>query len=315
MKNSQKGIVLINEEGDNKLNIVVVGAGAVGMLVASFLSETHEVTLVTRTETQKEKMEENGLLRINIDESSACKKIKVSTNLQQIEKNSIVIVAVKYHHLKSLYSELSMLHKEIPLLFLQNGLAHFDEVLKLPQRTIAFSSCQFGAERKNEYTVQHRGIGVLKIAVERGELDSFSFFHQLNNECFPIKFEENAEQMLFEKAFLNCFINPLTSILQVRNGELIENPYSLKLLKNLYEEMIYAFPEQKDKLPFDAVVALCKNTAKNTSSMLSDRLNGRKTEVETIVGAVIKKAEKRGKKLSILNTLYHIILSIENRGE
>lgn len=297
------------------MNVVVVGAGAVGMLVASFLSETQQVTFVTRTESQKEKIEENGLVRINIDGSYVVRKVKVCTNLQQIEKNSIVIIAVKYHHLKSLYPELSMLHKDVPLLFLQNGLAHFDEVLQLPQRTIAFSSCQFGAERKNEYTVQHRGIGLFKIAVERGEQAPFSIFHEVNNERFPIKFEENAEQMLFEKAFLNCFINPLTAILQVRNGDLIENPNTYQLLENLYEEMISAFPEQKHNLPFEAVVALCKNTAKNTSSMLSDRLNGRKTEAETIIGAVIKKAKKRGKKLPTLNTLYHIILSIENRGE
>lgn len=297
------------------MNIVVVGAGAVGLLVASFISEIHQVTLVTRTETQKEEIEKNGLVRMNLDGSICRKKVKVITDIKNIDENSMVIVAVKYNQLKTLYPQLHNLHKNIPLLFLQNGLSHFEEVLQLPQKTIAFSSCQFGAEKINGYTVQHRGVGLFKIAVERGEIQSFSFFKSLQNEKFPIKFEENAEQMLFEKAFLNCFINPLTAILQVKNGELIENHHTFQLLKSLYDEMIAAFPEQKQKLPFEAVVGLCRNTAKNTSSMLSDRLNGRKTEAETILGAVIKKAERQGKSMPILNTLYRIILSIENSGE
>lgn len=299
----------------DKLNIVVVGAGAVGLLVASFISELHQVTLVTRTKTQKDEIEKNGLVRINLNGSICLNKVNVITDIEQIDENSLVIVAVKYNHLKSLYTKLKNLHKDIPLLFLQNGLAHFEEVLQLPQKTIAFSSCQFGAEKINGYTVQHRGIGLFKIAVERGEANSFSFLKQLQNELFPIKFEENAEQMLFEKAFLNCFINPLTAILQVKNGELIENHHTFQLLKSLYDEMIAAFPEQKQKLPFEAVVELCRNTAKNTSSMLSDRLNGRKTEAETILGAVIKKAELKGKTLPTLTALYRIILSIENSGE
>lgn len=306
---------VLNFKVGDKLNVVVVGAGAVGMLVASFLSEKYQVTLVTRTESQKEQIKKNGIVRINLDGSLSYHHVRAMTNLQQVEDNSIVIVAVKYNQLKDIYIQLQHLHNNTPLLFLQNGLAHFEEVLQLPQKTIAFSSCQFGAERKNEYTVQHRGIGLFKIAVEKGGKQSFSIFQQVNSELFPITFEEDAEQMLFEKAFLNCFINPLTAILQVRNGDLIRNEHTYQLLKNLYEEMIEAFPEQQQKLSFEAVENLCRNTGENISSMLSDRLNGRKTEADTIIGAVIKKAQNRGKTLPILNTLYHIILSIENSGE
>lgn len=297
------------------MNVVVVGAGAVGMLVASFLSEKHKVTLITRTEQQKNEIEKNYLERVNVDGTVVKTKVNVSTSLEGIPSDSFIIVALKYNQLQSIYSKLSTLHSNIPLLFLQNGLAHFEEVLQLPEQTIAFSSCQFGAEKINSYTVIHRGIGLLKIAIERGNSESFNFLRQLNNELFPITFEENAEQMLFEKTFLNCFINPLTAILQVKNGELIKNENTLELLSNLYNEMITAFPEQKQKLPFEAVLNLCKNTSENTSSMLSDRLKGKTTEANTIIGTVIKKAEKRGKTLPILTTLYLLIRSIETSGE
>lgn len=297
------------------MNVVVVGAGAVGMLVASFLSETTQVTLITRTEEQKQDIEKNKLIRINIDGTKFCRDVKASTNIEEITEDSLVIVALKYNQLGAIYPKLASLSTSIPLLFLQNGLAHYDEGLQLPHETIGFSSCQFGAEKINGYTVQHRGVGLCKIAIARGEVARFSLFHRLNNELFPVTFESDAERMLFEKAFLNCFINPLTAILQVKNGELVENQHTYQLLTRLYEEMITAFPEQKENLPFEAVVNLCKNTAFNTSSMLADRMNGRKTEADTIVGAVIKKAEQKGKVLPILTTFYQLICSIENSGE
>jgi ketopantoate reductase (EC 1.1.1.169) len=49
--------------------------------------------------------------------------------------------------------------------------------------------------------------------------------------------------------------------------------------------------------------------------MLADILHKRPTEIDTIVGAVLKRAAKRGKTLPILTTLYHLIVAIEESGE
>ncbi|RHW39745.1 2-dehydropantoate 2-reductase [Lysinibacillus yapensis] len=299
------------------MDIVVVGAGSVGMLIASYLAEANErVTLVVRRKEQAENLEKYGLVRKNIDGSLSKSRIRVAMNLENISKDTLVIIAVKYGQLKEIYKQLQTLHVETPLLFLQNGLAHFDEASMLPQRTIAFGSCQFGAQRENNVTVIHRGQGVLKIAVEKGDSKQpFSIFSKSSNELFQVFFENNAEKMLFEKALLNCFVNPLTAILKVKNGMLIENPQSLLLLENLYKELKAAFPEEMTSVKFEDVKNLCRNTAENTSSMLGDFLYGRPTEIETIVGAVLKRARKKGKQCPTLQTLYSLILIMEGSGE
>ncbi|SOB92353.1 ketopantoate reductase [Ureibacillus xyleni] len=297
------------------MKITIIGAGSVGMLLAGFLSESFkDVTLVVRTIEQALLLKKNGLVRENIDGSVRQKHIKIQHNLPKVPQDSLIIVAVKYNQLQNIYKILEKQHKDTPLLFIQNGLAHYGEALQLPQSTLLFGSCQFGAEKINHYTVAHRGQGVLKLAKARGNQD---ILHTLEAKIksFPITIEENAEQMLFEKALLNCFINPLTALLQVKNGELLENVHSIKLLEDLYNELMTAFPEEKERFLFQDVKNLCTQTASNTSSMLTDRLHNRPTEVKTIVGAVIKRAESRGKSLPILSTLYHLLLALEESGE
>ncbi|MEK9197672.1 ketopantoate reductase family protein [Ureibacillus sp. 179-F W5.1 NHS] len=298
------------------MDIIVIGAGSVGMLVASFLSECNDtVKLIVRRENQAEQLLRHGLVRKNLDGTMTKTKVQVAMDLEGISKQSIVIIAVKYGELNQIYPILRTIHEDIPLLFLQNGLAHLEEAVQLPQKTIAFGSCQFGAERENDYTIVHRGQGVLKIAMERGTATPFHLFSQKTNELFQVTFVENVEDMLFEKALLNCFINPLTAILRVKNGMLIENPHTYKLLEKLYNELMIAFPEKKAIFPFEEVEKLCRKTAINTSSMLADILHKRPTEIDTIVGAVLKRAAKRGKTLPILTTLYHLIVAIEESGE
>lgn len=293
------------------MEIVVIGAGSVGMLLSTFLAERYQVTVVARRKEQVEAIRKHGIYRKNLDGTVVKARVKVATNTGDIPADSVVIVAVKYAHLGEIYPQLEKLPKDIPILFVQNGLAHFEEALKLPQKTIGFGSCQFGAQKENDYSVFHRGIGVLKLAVGRGNQEAFQCFSEIAGERFPVQFEINAEHMLFEKALYNCFINPLTFVLQIKNGELITNRHANNILRELYNECMEAFPEQRDVVTFDQVVSLCEKTASNTSSMLQDRLANRKTEVESIVGAVIQKAKKEGKRLPILQTLYHLVLALE----
>lgn len=48
---------------------------------------------------------------------------------------------------------------------------------------------------------------------------------------------------------------------------------------------------------------------------LADRLANRKTEIDTIAGAILKKAEQNEKKLPVLQTLYYLVKAFEESGE
>ncbi|MBM7608259.1 2-dehydropantoate 2-reductase [Lysinibacillus composti] len=297
------------------MNVVVVGAGAIGMLVASFIAESsYKVTVISKREEQANLLKANGIVRKNLNQTIRINEVEVMTELSNISKDSVIIVAVKYAQLKDLYASISTL-PDVPLLFIQNGLAHYEEALTLPQKTIFFCSCQFGAQKLNDYTVAHRGKGSMKLAFERGNHEAFDFLQQLQLDLLPIQIEENAEYMLFHKALLNCFINPLTAILKVKNGQLLESSHTFNIVESMYNEIILAFPEVKGTLSLEDVLDLCRKTSTNTSSMLTDFLQHRPTEMDTIVGAVIERASRRGSNLPTLSTLYHLLKVLEKSGE
>ena len=293
-----------------KVTIQIIGGGAVGLLLASFFAqEKIAVEVVSKREKQCQALRTYGLVRNSF--AGDTETFVVGATTQLAKHPDFVVIATKYEALTQIYPMLEKLPTTVPLLFIQNGLAHYEEVLRLPQQHIAFGSAQFGAQRENDYTVVHRGIGVLKVAVARGDIEKFSSIEKLQSQLLPIQREIDAEKMLFEKALLNCFINPLTAILKLKNGELLTNKHAYALLQMLYEELVVAFPSMREQFPFDSVKVLCEKTAANTSSMLADRLAGRKTEVETIVGAILEKATRENKQLPTLRTLYEMIKAIE----
>ena len=298
------------------MNVAIIGAGAVGQLTASFLAESGmSVTLVARRQGQADELNAKYLTRVNVDGAKTVQKVVSTTKLKGLPQQDLIVIAVKYGQLQELYGQLAALPSTVPLLFMQNGLAHYDEALRLPQKNIAFCSVSFGAQMIDQSTVQHRGVGVCKIAVERGNSGAFNDLLQLKNSLFPVELVANAEQMLFEKAVFNCLINPLTTILQVRNGELVTNKQAFLLMQTIYQELTEAFDGIEQAIPFLKVIELCEKTASNTSSMLADRIHERKSEIDTIVGVILEKALANGHDLPTLRTLYHQVLAIEESGE
>lgn len=297
------------------MNFVIVGGGAVGLVMANCLvKQGHKVELLVHTKLQEEKIRNNGVSFINNDGLQSNVAFKVSTNPDDLDIKAIWIIAVKYHHLYELRPLFEKLPVNTELLFIQNGIRHIEFANSLKQHTIYLGTVEFGAEKVNQNKVIHRGIGDIKIAQFRGRKSELEKFGSLNTNFLPVVLMDNYSNMLLRKALLNCFVNTLTTILRVKNGELITNPYSTKLLHQLYQEVIGAFPEQKSQLCYEDVENICKSTATNTSSMLNDYLNGRIMEIETIIGGIIELAQQRGDNLPMLSTCYSILLAMQEGG-
>ena len=302
------------EEVGVAMNIQIVGAGAVGLLVASYLQQSGiNVTLVVRSEEQRKVIAKQGVTLIRNNSVFTTKELTV---VRKMAKDApITIVTTKSYHLQHLYNELAELPESAAILFMQNGLAHYEPAISLPQRDIAFSSVQFGALKENNTTVRHTGVGIWKLAIGKGAVNAFEPLMKCQSEPFPIELVHDAYAMLFEKALLNCFINPLTAILQVKNGVLIENKAAYTLLEQLYNELLVAFPNEMVDFPLHSVVSLCEKTAENTSSMLMDRLSRRPSEVDAIVRPILERAKKSGQHIPTLQMLYTLMMALEMERE
>ncbi|KAI9889610.1 MAG: hypothetical protein M1814_005118 [Vezdaea aestivalis] len=111
-----------------------------------------------------------------------------------------------------------------------------------------------------------------------------------------------------EKLAVNCIINPLTVIVDCRNGELLQNAWAKDMMRALLEEIsqvIRSLPELKqqnllagDKFSPESlekvVVDIATKTANNFSSMLQDSRRGRSTEIKYINGYIVQRGQQLG---------------------
>lgn len=284
------------------MNFAVVGAGAVGMLTASLLKEAGcGVQLITRRSEQAEEIKANGIRR-----DGEIYFIDASTEWDHILPDAFILVAVKYSHLPDVIKKLKSCCLDNPIVFMQNGMMHIELIRNLPQKNIAAGIVEHGALKISETEIRHTGNGLFRFALLSG--DEKRFLPLLNINGVKAEWHTEADKMLFRKVLLNAMINPLTALLSVKNGELLSNPHAYELLKNIYTELYTAFPEIETLLPFEQVTALCASTAENTSSMLADKLAGRRLELDTILLYTLKRSTYN---LPVLQTFYHLLKAAE----
>jgi 2-dehydropantoate 2-reductase len=121
--------------------------------------------------------------------------------------------------------------------------------------------------------------------------------------------------MLSEKLLVNAAINPVTALFKVENGMLLENPHYLNMMEFLFEESIQVLglQKQKERLLED-LYRVCRNTKNNRSSMLRDIDSGRKTEIDSISGYILRLGKQKGIDTSKTRMMYESIKGIEWEG-
>lgn len=284
------------------MKFVIIGAGAVGLLTACLLKEAgNEVQLITRRKEQANLINELG-----IDKDGSLFAITASTDWKTIPPDACILVAVKYDGLKNVFPFFQNLPENQPLVFLQNGMLHIEEIKKLVQYNVAVGSVEHGVVKIDDRKIRHTGQGIYKFALIKGNETEFQPLLEQPGIC--TEWHIDADRLLFRKVLLNTLINPLTALTGLKNGELLTNPYANELLEKLYGELLIAFPEMKQLLPFDEVVRLCNSTAKNTSSMLADKLAGKKMELDTILLFTLNRSHEN---LPLLRSLYLLLKSSE----
>ena len=116
----------------------------------------------------------------------------------------------------------------------------------------------------------------------------------LRQAGFDVSVVDDARAVLWGKLVINAAINPLTALLRVPNGALLEQAHARQLMHALARETAAVAHALGVALPFDdptaAVEAVARKTAGNYSSMAQDMQRGAPTEIDAICGAVVQAA-------------------------
>jgi 2-dehydropantoate 2-reductase len=116
------------------------------------------------------------------------------------------------------------------------------------------------------------------------------------------------------KLLVNVGINALTALTGFKNGQLLDYPETARLMEKLVFEGAEVARRKGIHLeenPIEKVRNAIKATRENRSSMGQDFDHRRKTEIDTINGAVVKEAQPLGIPVPFNQAVTDLVKAIE----
>jgi 2-dehydropantoate 2-reductase len=278
--------------------ILIVGTGALGTLFAARLTQAGYV--VSMLGTWKEGIEAlriKGARLIDPNGTEHQFEVHATDNPRECVGAKHALVLVKAWQTGRATEQLKeCLAADGLAVTLQNGLGNYETLTQsLGANRIALGTITIGATLLGPGLVKAAGDG--NISIERNQALN-PIETALRSAKFNVQIVEDARSILWGKLVINAAMNPLTALLRVTNGELLNRPSAREIMEALACEVAHVAEAEGVALPFNdpiaAVEDVARKTALNRSSMLQDVLRNAPTEIDAICGAVVKTAQKHG---------------------
>lgn len=317
-------VILWKRKAGVNMTIGIVGGGALGLLFAGKLASAGiKVELAVRTDEQAQIINKQGIHILDEDvEQTAfvvCRAYDDVAYANQPLKVEWILLMVKQEHINE--KLLKFLSKQsATIVCFQNGIGHMDKLLSvLPNHSLYCAITTEAGLKQSNRSVQHTGKGMTKVG-NPFEINSLSSYFEknltkcFNNAGFHTILSKNINSVIWEKLLINAVVNPLTAILQVKNGDLLTSESWMAIMKNLYEEGITVAAAQGIQFShdvWDSILQVCRNTAANYSSMLQDVIHHRRTEVDWINGSIIRLAQQEEIQVPTHQAVYQLVKGLE----
>ncbi len=314
------------------MRIAILGVGSIGSVILGCLSDTDaELVAVSRGERSHE-LSNQGLVIHSpegvIEVIPPDRYLTLDSESGPIPghlRNSCdaIIVAGKSTS-TPLLSQIAeeMLAEGGVAVSIQNGMGHAEVLAsRVGTHSVLGGTTTHGAWR-GETGSHWVGRGSIKLGYLDGGPASGNAERLLNylaESSLNPEWDMEIRKSIWIKLLINVAINPICSIAGVRNGSLLESPY-------LWEQSISAMSEASsvahacgvDLSDIDLEEMLSEvvnSTADNRCSMLQDLMAGRKTEIESICGAIVSKGESIGIPTPRNSMLMALVKGVESSSE
>ncbi len=291
------------------MQIIVLGAGAIGSLLGAKLAEANEVTLIGRPEHVRAIQAEG--LRVTGREERVV-RVRAATAVERVEPDTCILLTTKVPANRAVLAPLApLLRADTTVIALQNGLASEEEARAvLPAEVVVLRGLtQLGAIFEAPGSVRYMVAGeTLLQAHPRSESVAVLF----RAAGLPCRTVPDIRRDVWRKLIFNCVVNPITALLGAEVGTIADE--GLDPLKRLVlaECLAVAAAEgvhfEEDFLgELNALYA----PSRNVVSMLQDLRRGRSTEIEHLNGAVVSLGKKHRLACPVNTALAAIVRELE----
>ncbi len=307
------------------MNIVIVGAGALGGLIGGQLTAGGEdVTLVEINEARTRLLNETGLFVAEGTKGEACIRVKVATSVENLPTADLVLISVKsYQTEPALRASLPVIGPDTFVLSLQNGIGNTEVMAGIIQPKQVLSGITYHSiQHVGPNRIRYRpGIKPIQIAPYDGELtDKVREVGEVFlRSGLETEVAEQIDDVIWQKLLHNAVVNPVSALTGLTCRELLDDVHLQSFMRELCLEIIGVMkargvPIVNEDDPYAPVIASQKALGKNRPSMWQDLARSCLTEVDTINGAVVREAEKLGLPAPHNKGLVNFIHSRENQS-
>lgn len=296
------------------MRICVFGAGSLGSALGGILATKHEVHLVGRREHMSA-VHSNGLALSG--SVRALVRAHAHTDVTTVPPADLLIITTKAYDTQSAVDACKgWAAPSTKVLTLQNGLTNLDIVRAWKGSSAFGGTTSLGAVLTRPGHVEVSGLGRTVVGSDIDPAGA-SEISTLLAECgLPAEAKADAVGEIWGKGIVNACINPVTAILRVPNGTLLESEAVVELMAGVCKECQAVASANGISLPhpdmFSRVREVAIDTARNRSSMLRDVELGRRTEVHEINGAFLSLAAAKGVRAPLNKALVAMVEALES---
>ncbi len=284
------------------MRIVIVGPGAIGCLFAGFFAGSgKDVGLLDKNPDRVADIAAKGV-RIESGGVTHVVRVAVSAAPGDLGAADLLFVCVKSYDVPAaIRHALPLVGKDTVIVSLANGSGNVEKIAEVadPDRIVC-GITSHGSTSLGHGHVRHAGAGATIFASfvpamrQNAELAAGA----LDDAGMESRVSDDMRGVIWSKLVVSAAINPLTAVMDVENGRLLDDPWARVTMRRAAEESSAVAAAKGIRLAYDDPVEeierVCRDTARNISSMLQDVRRGRRTEVDAINGVVVADARALG---------------------
>ena len=298
------------------MKISIVGAGAMGSLFGGLLAESgNEVTLIDVNDAHIGAVRTQGLRLATDGGERQVTTLKALRPEDAVGFPDLLLVFTKTLHTSAALSGVAhLIGPDVHVLSLQNGLGNVEKIAGfVPPERVLIGVTTWPADMIGPGHVHSHGKGVVRLMAADGIDRPFvsEVTEVLTKAGLDCTSDSTVWAAIWEKVAFNAALNSICAVSGCTVDELGKVPDGSRLANDVVTEVLSVAL----RLGIDVDLAKCRGNVASAiaqhkghkPSMLQDVLAGRRTEVESINGAVVALAGPLNIALPVTETLLALV--------
>jgi 2-dehydropantoate 2-reductase len=300
--------------------VAVVGAGAVGGYFGGLLARAGAPVIFIGRPAFADAVKQNGLFLDTVQFQERV-KVEASTDLAAARGAEIVLFCVKTTDTAETARALAkVLSKDAVIISMQNGVDNAQQIEAASGMKALPAAVYVAASVPAPGTVKHVGRGDLVLGPQNEITERVAAVFTRGK--VPCRISENLAGELWTKLVWNCALNAVSALGKVTYGEILASADAKQLLETtVYEVLTVARASgiqpaglEDPKAALAGAYKVAESMAATRSSTSQDMMRGKKTEIDSLNGFIVRRARELNVPAPVNHALFTLVKLAENNS-